>query len=81
MTVYVLIDNEERGYDVFIEVFSCVRTLINFLNENEIEYFEEDDNEEEDYKIKDFTGMSVDSINEFFENIGHSFEVIETDLI
>jgi len=67
MEVYV-ITNPENGWDCVCGVYSTLEKVIEFLNEQEIEYFDEDSDEFGGYLTKDFTDMSIYEIDAFLSD-------------
>ena len=79
MKVYV-ITNPENGWDCVCGVYSTPEKVIEFLNGQDLEYFDEDSSEFGGRLIKDFTGMSIDEMDEFLVDNDISL-IIHTEIL
>ncbi|RXK03097.1 tRNA lysidine(34) synthetase TilS [Arcobacter sp. CECT 8989] len=76
------LESSRKDYKVFKPLINISRqTLENYLNENNIKYFIDSSNEDENFKRNYFRKhFSNALINEFEEGISNSFEYLEEDL-
>lgn len=76
MKVYV-VTNPEDGWDCVRGVFSSVEKLAKYFTERKISF----KNENSDWVIKDFTGLSLDEIDEFLSENNFSYVTHEKILV
>lgn len=80
MIVYV-VTNVEAGWDCVCGVFSSAEELADYFTSLEIDYWEEDPiTEEEVKKVKDFTGMSIESIEKFLDEASTPYIIHVSEL-